>query len=183
MRPLAPRRRNAADSVQTLHPDLIQSLVSTVTEEVTRRLVAALPTLPTPSASVPHEDRQPSSSQAPPDSATTLVNGAITAAHSHITGAPQLLPTSTVASSDTVVSSDTPALMKYGQTIRDLAARGRNWSFYDENFRYLRQTQRSLIPWGSIHGELWLRSQYPNKAPPVNFSNSAHTAGVTTVNC
>ncbi len=99
---------SSADSVQTLHPDLIQSLVSTVTEEVTRRLAAALPTLPTSSASVPHEDRQPSSSQAPPNSATTLVNGAISAAHSHIRGAPQLLPTSTVVSSDTVVSFDTP---------------------------------------------------------------------------
>ena len=42
-----------------------------------------------------------SSSQAPPDSATTLVNEAIAAAYSHITGAPQLLPTSTVVSSDT----------------------------------------------------------------------------------
>ena len=210
-------------------------------------------------------------------SATTLVNGAIAAAHSHITGAPQLLPTINVASSDTGVSSDTPgqiflstslpidsqvsaklkgklwneefvdfgsllsnpgqdkyqlsvlssdaglpasfclepvsrpkkimtidawqqafhifvgvytqkypheapALMKYGQTIRDLAARGQNWRFYDENFRYLRQTQRSLIPWGSIHGELWLHSQYPNKTPAVNLNNnSAHKAGVAIV--
>ena len=83
-------------------------MVSTVTEEVTKRLAAALPALPAASAPVPHEDRQPSSSQAPPVSATTLVNGAIAAAHSHITGAPQLLPTINVASSDTGVSSDTP---------------------------------------------------------------------------
>ena len=55
---------------------------------------------------------------------------------------------------------EAPALMKYGQTIQDLAARGLNWRFYDENFRFLRQTQRTLVPWGSIHGELWLRSQY-----------------------
>jgi hypothetical protein len=50
--------------------------------------------------------------------------------------------------------------MKYGQTIRDLALRGQNWRFYDENFRFLRQTQCSLVPWGSIHSELLLRSQY-----------------------
>ena len=204
-------------------------------------------------------------------SATTLVNGAIAAAHSHITGGSQLLPTINVASSDTpgliflstslpidsqvlaklkgkiwneefvdfgsllsnpgqdkyqlsVLNSDAgipasfclepmsrskkimtidawqqafhifvgvytqkyphaaPALMKYGQTIWDLAFRGQNWRFYDENFRYLRQTERSLIPWGSIHGELWLRSQYPNKTPAVNLNNnSAHKAGVATV--
>ncbi len=62
---------------------------------------------------------------------------------------------------------EAPALMKYGQIIRDLAARGQNWRFYDENFRYLRQTQASLVPWGSILGELWLRSQYSTKSPPV----------------
>ena len=30
---------------------------------------------------------------------------------------------------------EAPALMKYGETIQDLAARGQNWRFYDENFR------------------------------------------------
>ena len=61
---------------------------------------------------------------------------------------------------------EAPALMKYGQTIRDLAARGQNWLFYDENFRYLRQTQIGHLPWGAIHGGLWLRSQYAPKATP-----------------
>ena len=61
--------------------------------------------------------------------------------------------------------------MKYGQTIQDLAARGQNWRFYDENVRFLRQTQERLVPWCSIHGELWLRSQYPiNKRPPVSIA-------------
>ena len=32
--------------------------------------------------------------------------------------------------------SDAPGLMKYGSTIQDLAARGHNWHFYDENFRF-----------------------------------------------
>ena len=61
--------------------------------------------------------------------------------------------------------------MKYGQTIRD-------WRYYDENFIYLRRTQASLVPWGSIHGELWLRSQYPVRAPPnKQMSGISKTVG------
>ena len=33
---------------------------------------------------------------------------------------------------------EAPALMKYGEVVQDLAARGGNWRFYDENFRFLR---------------------------------------------
>ncbi|CAH3191527.1 unnamed protein product, partial [Porites evermanni] len=42
--------------------------------------------------------------------------------------------------------SDAPGLMKYGSTIQDLAARGHNWRFYDENFRFLRQTPATSLP-------------------------------------
>lgn len=31
--------------------------------------------------------------------------------------------------------NEAPALMKYGKVVQDLAARGQNWKFYDENFR------------------------------------------------
>ena len=58
-------------------------------------------------------------------------------------------------------SSEAPGLMKYGDTIRDLASRGFNWRFYDESFRYLRQGDPQTFPWGSIHSELWIRSQPP----------------------
>ena len=59
--------------------------------------------------------------------------------------------------------SDGPGLMKYGSTIQDLAARGHNWRFYDENFRFLRQSPSTSLPWGTtIHWELWLRSQSPD---------------------
>ena len=34
---------------------------------------------------------------------------------------------------------DTPALMKYGSVIRELASQGANWKFYDENLRSIRQ--------------------------------------------
>ena len=43
-------------------------------------------------------------------------------------------------------SHETPALMKYCQIVQDLAARDYNWSYYDENFRFLRQTQASQVP-------------------------------------
>ena len=60
--------------------------------------------------------------------------------------------------------SDGPGLMKYGSTIQDLAARDLNWRFYDENFRLLRQKPATSLPWGTIHWELWLRSQSPVSA-------------------
>lgn len=40
-----------------------------------------------------------------------------------------------------------PGLLKYGSTIQDLAARGHNLHFYDENFRFLRQTPATSLPW------------------------------------
>ena len=48
--------------------------------------------------------------------------------------------------------------MKYCKTIPDLAGRGHTWKFYDENFRFLRQTHHSALPWDRIHDELWLKS-------------------------
>ena len=57
--------------------------------------------------------------------------------------------------------SEALALMKYGEIVQDLAARGHDWHYYDENFRYLRQNQPSAFPWGVIHWELWMRSQQP----------------------
>ena len=63
-----------------------------------------------------------------------------------------------------------PALMKYGATIQDLVACGHNWRFYDENFRFLRQTPATSIPWGTIHWELWLRSQGTPRTPQNHFT-------------
>ena len=57
--------------------------------------------------------------------------------------------------------SEAPALMKYGEIVQALAARGHDWHHYDENFRYLRQNQPSVFPWGVIHWELRMRSQQP----------------------
>ena len=49
--------------------------------------------------------------------------------------------------------------MKNGEVVQDLAARSHNWKFYDENFRFLRQSQPASFPWGVIHWELWMHSQ------------------------
>ena len=68
--------------------------------------------------------------------------------------------------------TEAPALMKYGEIIQDLAARGHNWRYYDQNFRFLRQKQASAFPWGVLHGELWLRAQSPltRKSQPENVA-------------
>ena len=60
--------------------------------------------------------------------------------------------------------AEAPALMKYGEVVRDLADKGANWIYYDTNFRYLRQQKSADFPWGTIHFELWIRSQqFPRK--------------------
>ena len=71
---------------------------------------------------------------------------------------------------------EAPALMKYGEIIQDLAVRGHNWKFYDENFRFLRQAHGALLPWDRIHGELWLKSQNVlRKTSPPQFSAPQRT--------
>ena len=40
---------------------------------------------------------------------------------------------------------EAPSLMKYGQIIRDLAIRGQNWRFYNENFRHLREKRKFTL--------------------------------------
>jgi len=49
-------------------------------------------------------------------------------------------------------------LMKYGETVRDVAVRGGDWLYYDEQFRFLRQTSPELYPWDIVHWELWHRA-------------------------
>ena len=67
---------------------------------------------------------------------------------------------------------DGPGLWKYMDTIHDLAARGQDWKFYDENYRFLRQSDKSGHPWGHIHMELWLKSFY-NSRPKSSARNSS----------
>ena len=93
-------------------------------------------------------------------------------------------------------SHETPALMKYCQIVQDLAARDYNWSYYDENFRFLRQTQVSQVSWETLHWELWLRSQnYSRKtshvsspqslaqSPQFVLSVTVHIVPLTVISC
>ena len=63
-----------------------------------------------------------------------------------------------------------PGLMKYGSIIQDLATTGHNWRYYDENFRLLRQSPSTAVPWGNVHWELWLMAQNSSRSrkPPSN---------------
>jgi hypothetical protein len=70
---------------------------------------------------------------------------------------------------------ESPALMKYGDIVQDLADRGQNWRFYDENFRFLRQTQRSSLSWANVHWELWLRSQHTSQKLPNTMQLATST--------
>ena len=81
--------------------------------------------------------------------------------------------------------NEAPGLMKYGSTIQDLAARGHNWRFYDKNFRFLRQSQATSLPWGTVHWELWLRSQSSFKKPltSVTSTKSVSLISVPRGNC
>jgi len=42
--------------------------------------------------------------------------------------------------------AEAPALMKYGEVVRDLAGKGANWIYYDTNFRYLTQQKPAEFP-------------------------------------
>ena len=94
--------------VQQLDPELVQSIVSTVAAEVIRQLAATLPALTSPTDGFPAtrsvsatpepaQERRLSAPPLPASLATTLVEGAIAAAHFRIAGAPQLLPTNVIA--------------------------------------------------------------------------------------
>ena len=75
-------------------------------------------------------------------------------------------------------SQEAPDLMKYAEVVRDLAARGANWRFYDTHFRSLRQTRAHEIPWGTTHFELWIRAQSFAHIAPAR-SNIAQPSGRT----
>ena len=47
--------------------------------------------------------------------------------------------------------SEASLLMKYSEVVLDLAARGGDWRYYDNNFRYLRQQKAVSMPWGETH--------------------------------
>ena len=62
--------------------------------------------------------------------------------------------------------TDTPKLMKYCEIVRDIAAKPGDWLYYDEQFRFIRQSAPAQYPWDAIHWEL-----YPNFRPKTQFSS------------
>jgi len=62
--------------------------------------------------------------------------------------------------------ASTSALMKYCEIVRDLANRSANWRWYDEQFRYLRQSNSSDYPWEQVQWELWFQSLPVSQATP-----------------
>ena len=68
--------------------------------------------------------------------------------------------------------SETPQLMKYCEVVRDLALKAGDWIWYDEQFRYLRQSAPQQYPWDQIHWELWIRAShnFRNTQPSTNKS-------------
>ena len=54
--------------------------------------------------------------------------------------------------------NETPRLMKYCEVVRDLAFKLGDWFWYDEQVRYIRQSNPEHYPWDQIHWESWLRA-------------------------
>ena len=53
---------------------------------------------------------------------------------------------------------DTAALIKYCETIRAIANKNGNWAYYDEQFKYLRQSAPDSYPREEVQWELWLEA-------------------------
>ena len=67
--------------------------------------------------------------------------------------------------------NEAPKLMKYCEIIRDISIKPGDWSFYDEQFRYIRQSAPENYPWDNIHRELWLKAVINFRAKPQNNSD------------
>ena len=55
-------------------------------------------------------------------------------------------------------AEDTAALLKYCETVRAIANKNGNWAYYDEQFRYLRQSAPDSHPWEEVQWELLLEA-------------------------
>ena len=67
-------------------------------------------------------------------------------------------------------AQETPKLMKYCEIVRDIAAKPGDWQFYDEQFRYIRQSAPEQFPWDAVHWELWLKA-VTNFRPKTNVTS------------
>lgn len=67
-------------------------------------------------------------------------------------------------------------LIRYGQTIRDLHAKGFNWRLYDTEFRRLRQLDLDGHPWDRLDYELWAFAMHQTSNYPYQ-NQSYQSAG------
>ena len=65
--------------------------------------------------------------------------------------------------------NETPRLMKYIEIICDISTKPGDWYFYDEQFRYIRQSAPDQYPWDTIHWELWLQAVINVRAKPAQL--------------
>ena len=64
------------------------------------------------------------------------------------------------------------ALLKYCEIVRDIANKSGNWRYYNQQFRYLRQTNPEKFPWDRVMWELWNQAIHvTSKSPPDNTQN------------
>lgn len=64
------------------------------------------------------------------------------------------------------------ALLKYCEVVRDIANKSGNWRYYDQQFRYLRQTNPEKFPWDRVMWELWNQAIHvTSKSPSENIRN------------
>ena len=54
--------------------------------------------------------------------------------------------------------NETSYLMKFCETVCDIAISGRNWYYYDTQFRCIQQANPWQYPWDIVHWELWHRA-------------------------
>ena len=57
---------------------------------------------------------------------------------------------------------DSAALLKYCEIVRAIANKNGNWPYYDEQFRYLRQSAPDRYRWEEVQWELWLEATSVN---------------------
>ena len=69
-------------------------------------------------------------------------------------------------------AGDAPKLMKYCEVVRDLSNKLGDWLYYDEQFRYLRQSAPESYPWDQVHWELWLRAMTNFRGKPQSPASS-----------
>ena len=64
---------------------------------------------------------------------------------------------------------ETPRLMKYSEIVRDISTKPGDWYFYDEQFRYIRQSAPDKYPWDTVHWELWIKAVITFRAKPAQL--------------